>query len=140
MLISQRTQLIGMWRNIPTARQNRDGGSKHCQRNLALELPLVQMQEMSDKAGFTLSHSSNFDIIVEYFVEQGNYNVYEINEALFAFDQSLTEHKDKEMSLSMRRLHKRKSLLCHEPPACRRVKNVLNARFFVYLGSDKCYT
>ena len=56
---------------------------------LALELPLAKMQEMLGKAGFTLSHSSKFDIIVEYFVERGNYNVYEINEALFAFDQSL---------------------------------------------------
>ena len=56
---------------------------------LALELPLAQMQEMIGKTGFTLSHSSKFDIIVEYFVERGNYNVYEINEALFAFDQSL---------------------------------------------------
>ena len=56
---------------------------------MALELPLAQMQEMLSKAGFTLSHSSKFDIIVEYFVERGNYNVYEINEALFAFDQSL---------------------------------------------------
>ncbi len=56
---------------------------------LALELPLAQMQEMLGKAGFTLSRSSKFDIIVEYFVERGNYNVYEINEALFAFEQSL---------------------------------------------------
>ena len=56
-----------------------------------LELPLVQMREMLGKAGFTLSHASKFDIIVEYFVERGNYNVYEINEALFAFDQSLIE-------------------------------------------------
>ena len=56
---------------------------------LALELPLAQMQEMPGKADFTLSHSSKFDIIVEYFVERRNYNVYEINEALFAFDQSL---------------------------------------------------
>ena len=54
-----------------------------------LELPLVQMQEMLGKAGFTLYNSSKFDIIVEYFVERGNYNVYEINEARFAFDQSL---------------------------------------------------
>ena len=56
---------------------------------LDVGVPLVQMQEMLGKAGFTLSHSSKFDIIVEYFVERGNYNVYEINEALFAFDQSL---------------------------------------------------
>lgn len=56
---------------------------------LALELPLAQMQDMLGKAGFALSHSSKFDIIVEYFVQQGNYNVHEINEALFAFDQSL---------------------------------------------------
>ena len=54
-----------------------------------LELPLVRMQETLGKAGVTFFHSSKFDIIVEYFVERGNYNVYEINEALFAFDQSL---------------------------------------------------
>ena len=47
------------------------------------------MKETLGKAGFTLPHSSKFDIIAEYFVERGNYNVYEITEALFAFDQSL---------------------------------------------------
>ena len=56
---------------------------------LALELSLEEMQDMLAKAGFALSHSSKFDLIIEYFVKQGNYNVHEINAVLFAFDQSL---------------------------------------------------
>ena len=56
---------------------------------LALELPLAEMRDMLAKAGFARSHASKFDIIVEFFVERGNYNVFEVNEALFAFDQPL---------------------------------------------------
>ena len=40
---------------------------------IALELPLAEMKDMLMKAGFALSHSNKFDIIVEYFIEHGNY-------------------------------------------------------------------
>jgi hypothetical protein len=56
---------------------------------IALELTLSDTEEMLRKAGFALSHSNKFDIIIEYFISHGKYNVLEINEVLFKFDQNL---------------------------------------------------
>lgn len=54
---------------------------------IALELSLQETNQLLEKAGFALSHCSRFDIIIEYFIKKKNYNIYEINQALFQFDQ-----------------------------------------------------
>ena len=56
--------------------------------SLALRLPEQEMLEMLMKAGYTLSNASRLDLIVQYFVEHGQYDVYAINETLFAFGQA----------------------------------------------------
>ena len=56
---------------------------------LALELDLEQTKEFIGRAGYALTHSSKFDIIIEYFIRQNNYNVFEINEVLFSYNYPL---------------------------------------------------
>ncbi len=56
---------------------------------VALQLTLPETLALLERAGFTLSHASKFDIIVEYFIANRRYNVFEINEVLFAYDMPL---------------------------------------------------
>jgi len=61
---------------------------------IALGLNLDETHDLLAKAGFALSHSSRFDVIVEYFIQEGAYSIFEVNEALFKFvEDTLSSHK-----------------------------------------------
>ncbi|MDE6731766.1 MAG: macro domain-containing protein [Oscillospiraceae bacterium] len=56
---------------------------------VALELTLDETDDLLERAGYALSHASKFDVIVEYFIVSGKYNIFDINEVLFKYDQPL---------------------------------------------------
>ena len=56
---------------------------------LALELNVEQTNDLIGRAGYTLSNSSHFDLIIRYFIEKKRFDIVEINLALYEFDQTL---------------------------------------------------
>lgn len=56
---------------------------------VALELNVKETNDLLKRAGFALSHSQKFDVIVEYFLVNKDYDIFKINEVLFQYDQPL---------------------------------------------------
>lgn len=56
---------------------------------IALELSLDETKDLLMKAGYAFSNSSKSDVIISFFIENRNYNVFEINEVLFFYGQPI---------------------------------------------------
>ena len=66
-----------------------DPSNGNTQDNPNVELDLQQTQDLIRRAGYALTNSSIFDLIIQYHIENKIYNVVEINIVLYEFDQML---------------------------------------------------
>lgn len=56
---------------------------------ISLNLNLDESKDLLLRAGYALSPSDKFDVIVEFFIKEKYYNIYDINEALDKYGQKL---------------------------------------------------
>lgn len=63
---------------------------------LAFVIALDETKDLLKSAGYILSGSSKFDIIVVYFLEQRIYNLFEINEVLYAYESRFLNNRSEE--------------------------------------------
>jgi len=54
---------------------------------IALKLNMDEAKDLLARAGYAFSMCSKFDIIVMYFIEKKNYDIFEINDTLYSFEQ-----------------------------------------------------
>jgi hypothetical protein len=78
-----------LFSKIRVGKNYRPGKKTVVARAVALKLTLDETSALLERAGYALSHAVMFDVIVEYFIVNGLYNISEINEVLLSYDQPL---------------------------------------------------